>query len=285
MRRPIVPLSLFVAVAGIWILGIAGPATAVGRAPHIICPVPAPHFVTCCPLPVADAQPICCPTTCCAAGNAPQPLCCVSGSTAQPVCCPTAGCCTPPCSAGSLTIAASPNPSTAGRKVVVSGAFVGSTVSGATVVLWRELAGQSSFTQVSQTTTDGTGHYTFALARGMVMADQAWYVMANGVKSATVQQLVTAQVGLSSTHAVTVGHPLVLRGHVTPSHAGQTVLIEQSRGGAWHVIARARLGNGSSYVASHHFSRAGAIELRTVLPGDTRNGRSVSPSLTVTVKR
>ncbi|MBV8952419.1 MAG: hypothetical protein JOZ99_16220, partial [Actinobacteria bacterium] len=135
-----------------------------------------------------------------------------------------------------------------------------------------------------QTTTDSAGHYTFALGSGAVMADQVWYAMANGVKSATVEQVVMAVVALSSSHSVTVGHSLLLRGHVTPSHAGQTVLVEQSRGAAWHVIARVRLGNGSSYAVSHRFSQAGAIELRTVLPGDKRNGESVSRSLKVTVK-
>ena len=45
--------------------------------------------------------------------------------------------------------------------------------SGAQVVLWRELAGQSSFQKMSQTTTDSSGHYTFTLGRGTVMADQA----------------------------------------------------------------------------------------------------------------
>ena len=298
MRRSIVPLSLLVVVAGIWILGTVSPASAVNRASQVICPVRSSSVVACCPPPVGPArastdaltstdalastaaQPVCCPVV-----EAAQPVCCATGSTTQPLCCPTAGCCTPPCVAGSLTIASSPNPSTAGRKVVISGAFVGNAAAGATVALWRELAGQPSFKQVSQTTTDSAGHYTFALRGGTVMADQAWYVMANGVKSATVQQLVMAQVGLSSSsHAVTAGHSLVLRGHVTPSHAGQTVLIEQSRGGAWHVIARARLSTRSSYAVSHRFSQAGRIVLRTVLPGDKRNGKSVSRSLTVTVR-
>lgn len=301
MRRSIVPLSLLVAVAAIWILAVASPATAVDRTPHIMCPVRSAGVVACCPPPIGPApasmevQPLCCPTLCCplanstqpiccATGSPPQPVCCATGSTAQPICCPTAGCCTPPCAAGSLTIASSPNPSTAGRKVVISGAFVGNAASGATVALWRELAGQSSFKQVAHTTTDGAGQYTFALRGETVMANQEWYVMANGVKSATVRQLVMAQVGLSSSsHAVTAGHALVLRGHVTPSHAGESVLIEQNRGGAWHVIARARLGNGSTYAVSHRFSQAGATKLRTVLPGDKRNGRSVSRSLTVTV--
>jgi hypothetical protein len=35
---------------------------------------------------------------------------------------------------------------------------------------------------------------------------------------------------------------------------------------------------------SHRFTRAGAVKLRAVLQGDTRNDRSNSPTLTVRVK-
>jgi hypothetical protein len=172
--------------------------------------------------------------------------------------------------------------------VVISGGWVGNTnannVSGATVVLWREAAGQSSFKQMAQTTTDSAGHYTFTLKRGTVMADQAWYATSDGVKSATIRQQVNALVGLSaSTHSTTVGHAIVLRGHVTPSHAGEVVLVEASRGGAWQVIARPRLDHGSNFATSGHFSRQGAVKLRAVLPADKRNQKSTSPVVTVAV--
>jgi hypothetical protein len=72
---------------------------------------------------------------------------------------------------------------------------------------------------------------------------------------------------------------------VTPSHAGERVLIEMSRGGAWHVIARARLSRGSSYVVSHHFARSGAARFRVVLKGDRRNRRSVSRAVKVSVHK
>jgi hypothetical protein len=169
--------------------------------------------------------------------------------------------------------------------VVVSGGFVGNPVSGAQVALWRELAGQSSFQQVAQTTTDSAGRYMFTLRTGAVMADQAWYVTSNGVRSATLKQHVDALVGLaSSDHSTTVGQPVRLRGHVTPSHAGDTIAIRASRGGGWRTIGRARLGKGSNYAISLHFSRQGDVKLRAVLRGDIRNDRSVSPIIALIVK-
>ena len=76
----------------------------------------------------------------------------------------------------------------------------------------------------------------------------------------------------------------MLRGHVTPSHAGEVVLIEMSRGGTWQVIARPRLGHGSGYSVSHRFAKAGAVKLKVVLGRDSRNVRSTSPTVTLTVK-
>ena len=168
---------------------------------------------------------------------------------------------------------------------MISGGLTSNPVSGAQVVLWRELAGQSSFHQFAQTTTDSAGQYTFTMKRGSVNADQQWYVTANGLTSSTLEQTVNALVGLAAApHTATAGQPVALTGHVTPSHAGQVVLIEQSRGGSWAVIARPRLSRSSGYTLSHKFSRAGAVKLRAVLPADARNNRSNSPTLTVTVK-
>jgi hypothetical protein len=191
-------------------------------------------------------------------------------------------CCAPgQCGLGGLTITAAPNPSTAGQKVVISG----STAAGAQVVLWRELAGQSAFLQVAHTTTDAAGAYMFTLVGGAVMTDQEWYVTSNSMRSITVQQQVHALVGLaSSAHsAAAVGQAIVLSGRVTPSHAGEVVLIEQRRGATWRVIARPRLGRHSTYAASHRFATTGTVKLRTVLLGDARNARSVSRTLAVAV--
>jgi hypothetical protein len=263
MRRKIaLPVVLVAAsVAAIWILSFAGPAVA---RPHIICPQERGFVVPpCCPLPPqpasVSAQPICCQSMPCC-----QTTCC------SPAMCPTA---TP-------TITSSPNPSKAGQKVVISG----SAASGATVALWRKLAGQSTFHQVDTTTADTTGKYTFTLKRGSVMADQEWYVTSSGQQSATVAQLVAAVVAISSSaRSTVVGHAIVLRGHVTPSHAGEVVLIEMSRGTTWQVIARPRLGRGSGYSVTHRFAKSGAVKLRVVLQRDSRNERSTSPAVTVKV--
>jgi len=304
MRRAIIPLSVL-AAAAVCVLAIAGSAGAAARAPRIVCPVSSAPIVPCCPVPTqpaagssSDVQPLCCPptasspTACCVGATTPCCVnattpCCVNASApcCTSTCCPPGGCCPTPCTPGSLTIASAPNPSTAGRKVVISGALVGNPVSGAQVVLWGRLAGHSSFQKMAQSTTDSSGRYTFALPRGAVMTDQAWYVASNGVQSSTLQQHVDALVGLSSsTHAATVGQPVRLRGHLTPAHAGETVLIEQRRGGTWGVIARAKLSRTSSYAISHRFSHPGTVGLRAVLPGDTRNDLSVSSTFTLTVK-
>jgi hypothetical protein len=184
-----------------------------------------------------------------------------------------------------LTIASSPDPSTAGGKIVISGGLTSNPpAAGAAVVLWRELSGQSTFHQLSQTTTDSAGQYKFTLKRGTVNADQRWYVTADNLQSPTLDQRVKAVVGLAGLHSVVVGHAMLLRGHVTPSHAGQVVLIEQRRGSLWRVIARPRLGRASNYGVMHRFTRSGTVSLRTVLPGDTRNDRSGSSTLTVAVR-
>ena len=291
MPRPIVPLSVVLALGAISLalLAISSPATATARrAPRIACPQQASQTVPCCPLPVngvrssPDAQPPCCqntpccqPTTCC------QPsTCCPSGA-----CCPSGVCCTSPCGSGSLSIAASPDPSTAGRKVVISGVLAASPSAGAQVVLWRKLARQSSFQRVAQTTTDGAGRYTFTLRGATVMADQEWYVTSGRLRSAMFNQQIRAIVGLApSARMFSVGQVIVLRGRVTPSHVGEGVLIEQRRGGAWRVLGRSRLGAGSSYALPHRFAHPGTIELRAVLPADARNMRSSSPTVTVAVK-
>lgn len=277
MRRSIVfPLLLAAAsAAAILILALPGPAGAASTSPHIACPQGA-HIIPCCPVPPgaakSHAQPICCQTTPCC----PPTTCCPT---------PTSGSCCPPttCAQGvTPTINASPHPSRAGQQVVISGFGL----PGAQVVLWRELPHQSSFHQVSTTTADSTGKYKFTLKRGVVMTNQKWYVTSDGARSDTVAQRVWAVVALtSSAHSTVVGQAIVLRGHVTPSHAGQRVLIETSRGSTWRVIARPRLGHGSSYKVTHRFATSGAVKLRVVFQRDSRNDRSTSSTLTLTVKR
>jgi hypothetical protein len=281
MRRSIVLKLLLAAAcaAAIWVLAVAGSA---GAAPHIVCPEQRPNVIPCCGPPVnhpnkPQVQSICCePAACC---QNTTTACCTTTCCPQPT---TSGtCCSPTLCGSTLTIAASPSPSRAAQKVVISG----TAASGAQVALWRKLAHQSSFHQFGAATADSSGKYTFTLKRGTVMADQEWYVTSNGAQSQTITQQVDALVALaSSARSTTVGRRIVLSGRVTPSHAGEMVLVEMSRGGTWQVIARPRLGHGSGYSASHRFARAGAVKLRVVLQGDSRNDRSTSSTLTLKVK-
>jgi hypothetical protein len=117
------------------------------------------------------------------------------------------------------------------------------------------------------------------------MADQEWYVASNSAQSQTITQQVAAMVALaSSARSTTVGRKIVLSGHVTPSHAGEVVLVQMSRGGAWRVLARPRLGHGSGYSVSHQFARSGVVKLRVVLQGDSRNDRSTSTTVSLKVR-
>lgn len=169
--------------------------------------------------------------------------------------------------------------------MVISGVLSASPAGGVQVALWREPAGQTSFQQVAQTRTDNSGRYAFTLKQGTVMADQAWYVTSGALRSATLDQQVRALVGLvPSKRSLTAGQPLLLRGHVTPSHAGEAVVIEQGHGSAWRVIARVRLSKGSNYTFTRRFTQAGRTRLRAVLQGDRRNVQSISPVLALTVR-
>lgn len=278
MRRSIVTYtSLLVAVVSMSGLATPGSAQATARSPRVICPQISP-VEPCCPIPVngvrrgSDAQTVCCATACCPATSS----CCPTSTTNA--CCMAAQC------PSGLTITASPDPSTAGQKVVISGSLVGGAAAGATVVLWQEVSGQSSFHRMTQTTANSAGQYTIALGRGAVLRDRKWYVTSQGMQSPTLDQHVAAVVGLSASRTTVAAGVLVdLRGSVSPSHAGQVVLIEQRVAGAWHVIARPRLSHASRYQAGRRFTRAGKIALRAVLGGDAVNDRSVSRTITVDV--
>ena len=139
--------------------------------------------------------------------------------------------------------------------------------------------------QATRNMTDSAGQYKFTLKAGMVNADQQFYVTAAGLQSSTLRQTVNALVGLSaSTRSVASGAPVTLSGHVTPSHSGEAILIEQLFGKRWSVIARSHLSHRSTYTVSHRFKQAGGKKLKSVLLADSRNARSASPTITVTVK-
>jgi hypothetical protein len=239
------------AVAG---AGVALAAAGPSAAPAVICPLePNSTVTTCCGPPVVTASST---VPCCRyAARAAAIPCCgpLTVARASAIACPVL----------ELTISSSPDPSTAGRLVTISGRWAGAT-SGATVVLWQKLPGSKVFKDVAHATSSSSGQYQFA--RSGVETNREWYVTVSGVRSLTIEQRVRAVVTLASSATG-------FSGRVTPDHGGERVLFESEAANSWIVIARPRLTRASSY--SWGPVRRGVF--RTVVPRDRRNIRSVSP--------
>ena len=207
-----------------------------------------------------------------------------------PVCCqPVAGtpkvvpCCEPtilPCP-GSLTIVAAPDPSKPRHAVKITGRLV---TFGAAITLWQELPGKTAFRQLAQTTTDGTGHYSFTRPAGSVQTDRSWYTSSASARSATVSQRVWDAITLAvrATKGGT-GEMVTFTGKVFPSHAGQRMRLERRAGKAWVLIARVRLTARSSFRLAEQFAGASSAFVRAVMAGDGRNIKSYSAAVKTTL--
>ncbi len=256
-RYAVVLIAAAFAVAS-QVAGASAAHQAATRTAAIVCPVSQKRS-TCCGPPTAAAD-----------WRASYP-CCYGAEPAQPICCPPNALCVVP-----LTIVASPDPSTTGRQVTISGRL-SSSASGAQVALWQKLPAQSSFHRVGTTTTSSSGAYSF---RRDPRTNLTWYVTSGSLQSITVSELVRAKITL---HASTTSSPgrLVLSGHVYPRHTGEQLLVQRFSGGAWVRVAQTQLNASSHYRVSVSFT-VGTEKLRTKLPADARNAASVSPTVSVT---
>jgi len=158
------------------------------------------------------------------------------------------------------------------------------SAAGATVVLWQRLPQQHAFQQVLQTTTDSSGDYTFVRRPGAVQVNRMWYVTAKGLHSITLSQSVRALIKLTTkTTRAGRGEPVTLSCRVTPSHAGERVVLEQHTAHGWTSITTGRLGRASKLALRHSFGHKGVALLRFVLAGDGRNAQSSSASVAINV--
>lgn len=242
MRRVLMVLVAVLAVAA------AAAAQAAGyrhMTRAIPCPLASPF--PCCGPPV-DAQPSgsvpCCTVPCC-----PGP--------AQPSCPPT------------LSIAASPDPMTAGTAVTISGTLTHTSAAGTTVQLWQQVEGKTSFSKDGTATTDGSGKWSIKIGAHKVMTNRSWYATASGLQSPTISEPVSAVVALhAGVHR--------LYGSVSPAHARQRVQLQRRSGTKWLPVAKGRLTRHSRF----SFKRAGLHgALRVLLPADKKNALSVSKQL------
>ena len=181
-----------------------------------------------------------------------------------------------------ITIHATPNPSTAGQAVTISGRLVAAQPVGMPVELWQRLPGRHPFRRIVQTTTDATGRYTFRLAT--VLTNRQWYVKSGGVRSRTLAQQVHALVSLSASDTGPDRHRRVtLRGRVSPAHSGGVVSLEVLGRRGWQILDKGRVGRSSGFSFARSFPQNGVVRLRVVLASDSRNIGSVSNPLDVSV--
>ncbi|HWE33339.1 MAG TPA: hypothetical protein VG410_07640, partial [Solirubrobacteraceae bacterium] len=76
-----------------------------------------------------------------------------------------------------LTIAAAPNPVSAGEGVLIYGRLEGFEVGGQTIQLYHHLIGSGrGYTLVGTTTTDSSGYYEFTRAEDVVETNRDWFV-------------------------------------------------------------------------------------------------------------
>ncbi len=192
-----------------------------------------------------------------------------------------------------LTIAAIPKTIIAGDPVLIYGRLNADPVAGQTIILYHHVSGGSpGYSKVSETKTTNGGIYTFPRADGVVETNRNWFVREaglHGVHSRTIYEHVSALVTLAASPVTAdTNHSVLFSGHVTPSHAGERVLLQQQEGvngNDFRTIASARLGFGAKYAIHYRFRVPGARELRVVLRDDQRNITSVSETVSVSIQQ
>jgi phospholipase C len=180
-----------------------------------------------------------------------------------------------------LTIATVPDPSTAGQAVTISGRLLGPRRGHVVVTLWRKLPGARRFRATAGTRTDRSGRYSMT---ALVDRNRSWYVTARGLRSHTVHQRVQAVITLTPSETrAPPGEQVVFSGGVTPSHAGEQIMLEQLGPSGWLPVAQGRLGAGSAFSVGYAFPNAGVYQIRAYLRWGRRNINSYSAPVTVAV--
>jgi phospholipase C len=180
-----------------------------------------------------------------------------------------------------LSALANPNPAMAGARVAVRGTLSAPRHKPAPIVLWERLPGQRSFHAVQHVSGTTFGQYRLTRRPD---TNRQWYVTAGRLRSRTITQRVRAAVSLAaSAQDVAPGDRVTFFGHVTPSHTGQRVTLEQQQGGRWVLVALAKLDRHSNFKLARRFATAQRLNVRVRFPGDRRNIASASPSLVMDV--
>jgi hypothetical protein len=189
-----------------------------------------------------------------------------------------------------LTIAATPDPITAGQGVLIYGQLKGPNNAGKRIWLFHRINPASRFTPVSVTRTNAGGFYEFVRADGVVNSNRNWFVLGpDNTHSHTLHEWVSANVTLSaSAVSVTTDNDVMFSGTIFPAHPHQRVLLQQQNstsGNGWQTIASGYTNGASAFSIAHRFRSAGSYTLRAFFPNDPRNIASQSDAINLTVQQ
>jgi hypothetical protein len=188
-----------------------------------------------------------------------------------------------------LTIRAVPHSIIAGEAVLIYGQLQGMSHSNQMIDLYHRIAPNPSYSLISSSHTNSLGQYEFTRAEGIVGTNRSWFVRGPaGTHSRTVYEQVAAEVTLAaSSSSGTTGHPIIFSGHLTPNHAGETVLLQSQAGtvGHWATIKRGLIDAGSNFQIPYSFGIPGAYDIRVLFTGDVRNTAAPSDVLPVVIQQ
>jgi len=189
-----------------------------------------------------------------------------------------------------LTIAATPDPSTAGDGVLIYGRLLGPNNADQKIWLFHRINPAPRFTPIQVTRTNAQGFYEITRADGIVNSNRNWFVLGpDNTHSKTIHELVAAEVTLSSSSAsATTAQTVDFTGTVFPAHVNQRVLLQEQNstsGNGWKTIDSGSTDGSSSFSINHRFREAGSYTLRAFFPADPRNIASQSASISQTIEQ
>jgi hypothetical protein len=189
-----------------------------------------------------------------------------------------------------LTIAATPDPSTAGDGVLIYGRLLGPNNADKKIWLFHRINPAPRFTPIQVTRTNAQGFYEITRADGIVNSNRNWFVLGpDNTHSKTIHELVAAEVTLSSASAsATTAQTVDFTGTVFPTHVHERVLLQEQNstsGNGWKTIDSGYTDGSSSFSINHRFREAGSYTLRAFFPADPRNIASQSASISQTIEQ
>jgi len=191
-----------------------------------------------------------------------------------------------------LTAAAAAATVTYGQPVTVSGTLTagaaGAPVAGAAVSLQARPAGGTAWSTVGSATTSASGAVSVANTPG---ANVEYRLAFAGTPDQLASTSATVSVGVRplltaslSPKQVKAGKAATISGTVTPTHAGQQILLQQLVNGTWQAIDQTTLSTTGSYAFQVAPSTSGVFTYRAAKPADADHVATESASVQLTVR-